>query len=338
MRNFLALLIISVFSLSAFSQKDSTKTDTTRKWKTGGMIAITINQGGSRNWAAGSEKWSLSLGTILNVFANKQMGKWSWNNSLDMAYAFLNTESDGYTKTDDKIYFVSKFGRELKPKLNLTILLNYRSQFYDGYENDYLGQPGLKRRTSGFMAPAYVTLAPGLDWKPTKSLSIFFTPISVRWIIVSNKPFDYLYQGGVIPDSVKGPSTGDYEKPKSVLYGVDPGREVRIEAGGLASIQYNKEILKNVVYTAKLDLFSNYLQGYTFEPPTYTTFIRTDPKPQNVDVYWTNLIAMKVNKYLAVTYSFDLIYDDDVRQFGPNSNRPATQLRSLLGIGLQAKF
>jgi hypothetical protein len=122
------------------------------------MIAITINQGGSRNWAAGSEKWSLSLGTILNVFANKQMGKWSWNNSLDMAYAFLNTESDGYTKTDDKIYFVSKFGRELKPKLNLTILLNYRSQFYDGYENDYLGQPGLKRRTSGFMAPAYVTL------------------------------------------------------------------------------------------------------------------------------------------------------------------------------------
>ena len=195
MRKFLALLIFSVFSLFAFSQTDSTKKDTTRKWKTGGMIAITVNQGGSRNWAAGSEKWSLSLGTILNVFANKQMGKWSWNNSLDMAYAFLNTESDGYTKTDDKIYFVSKFGRELKPKLNLTILLNYRSQFYDGYEKDYLGQEGLKRRTSGFMAPAYVTLAPGLDWKPTKSLSIFFTPVSVRWIIVSNKPFDYLYQG-----------------------------------------------------------------------------------------------------------------------------------------------
>jgi hypothetical protein len=122
------------------------------------------------------------------------------------------------------------------------------------------------------------------------------------------------------------------------LYGVDPAREVRVEAGGLASVQFNKEILKNIVYTLKLDLFSNYLKGYTFNPPTYTTFTRTDPKPQNVDVYWTNLIAMKVNKYIAVTYSFDLIYDDDVRQFGPNSNRPATQLRSLLGIGVQAKF
>jgi hypothetical protein len=92
------------------------------------------------------------------------------------------------------------------------------------------------------------------------------------------------------------------------------------------------------VYTTKLDLFSNYLKGYTFNPPTYTSFTRTSAKPQNVDVYWTNLIAMKVNKYLVVTYAFDLIYDDDVKQFGPNSNSPGTQMRSMLGIGLQGKF
>ena len=188
------------------------------------------------------------------------------------------------------------------------------------------------------MAPGYVTLAPGFDWKPTKSLSVFVTPISFRWVIVSNKPYDYLFQGGVIPDSVKTPGTGDYEKPKSVLYGVDPRQEVSFQAGGYASIQFNKEIVKNVVYTTKLDLFSNYLQEYTFQPPTYTTYTRTTAKPQNVDVYWTNLIAMKVNKFLVVTYSFDLIYDDNIRQFGPNSNSPGTQMRSMLGIGLQGKF
>jgi hypothetical protein len=318
--------------------QDSTKVDTVKNgWRTGGMIAINLGQGGSRNWAAGAEKWSVSLGTIVNLFADRKMGKWSWDNSLDIGYAFINTQSQGFRKTDDKIYFASKFGRALKPKLDLSILFNFRSQVYDGYDYDYLGQ-GLKKRTSGFMAPAYVTLAPGLNWKPTPDLSIFLTPISVRWIIVSNKPFDYLFQGGVIPDSVKTPASGDYEKPKAVLYGVDPTRGVRVEAGGFASIAFKKEVVKNVVYTTKLDMFSNYLKSYTFTPPTYTTFTRTEAKPQNVDVYWTNLIAMKVNKYLLVTYSFDLIYDDDVRQFGPNSNVAAAQLRSMLAIGFAAKF
>src|SRR3954468_21459280 len=260
MRKLSLLAMVSSFALIAAAQ-DSTKVDTVKNgWRTGGMIAINVGQGGSRNWASGAEKWSVSLGTIVNVFANRKMGKWSWDNSLDLGYAFINTQSQGFRKTDDKIYFATKFGRALKPKLDLSILLNYRSQLYDGYDYNYLGQ-GLKKRTSGFMAPAYVTLAPGLDWKPTPDLSIFITPISVRWIIVSNKPFDYLFQGGVIPDSVKTPASGDYEKPKAVLYGVDPTREVRIEAGGFASISFKKEVVKNVVYTTKLDLFSNYLKS-----------------------------------------------------------------------------
>ncbi|HYJ37047.1 MAG TPA: DUF3078 domain-containing protein [Chitinophagaceae bacterium] len=337
MRKFLMLLVFSSITLIAFSQVDSLKTDTLKGWRKGGIVSLNIGQGGSRNWAAGAEKWSVSIGGIMNLFANKQMGKWSWDNSLDMSYAFINTESQGYRKTDDKIYFVTKFGRAIKPKMNLTILANFRSQFYDGYDYNYLGA-GLKRRTSNFMAQAYVSLAPGIDWKPTKSLSVFVTPISARWIIVSNKPFDYLFQGGVIPDSIKTPATGDFEKPKSVLYGVDPGREVRFEAGGMVSAQFNKEILKNVVYTSKLDLFSNYLKGYAFDPPTYTTFTRTDAKPQNVDVFWTNVFGMKVNKWLLVTYSFDLIYDDDVRQFGPNGDVAAAQLRSMLSIGIAHKF
>jgi hypothetical protein len=337
MRKFLLLSSFLLLTLISFSQTTTPAPDTTKGWRKGGMVSINFGQGGSRNWAAGAEKWSVSLGFVANLFANRQMGKYSWDNSLDMGYAFINTQSQGFRKTDDKIYFVSKLGRALTPKLNATLLLNFRSQFYDGYDYNYLGQ-GLKRRTSNFMAPGYVTLAPGVDWKPTKSLSIFVTPISVRWIIVSNKPYDYLFPGGVIPDSLKTPTSGDYEKPKAVLYGVDAGREVRIEAGGMASIQFNKEILKNVVYTSKLDLFSNYLKGYQFEPPTYTTFTRTSAKPQNVDVFWTNVIAMKVNKYLLVTYAFDLIYDDDVRQFGPNADVAAAQLRSTLAIGFAAKF
>jgi hypothetical protein len=47
---------------------------------------------------------------------------------------------------------------------------------------------------------------------------------------------------------------------------------------------------------------------------------------------------MKVNNWLIVNYNFDLIYDDDVKLFGENNNKAATQLRSQLGVGFAARF
>jgi len=67
------------------------------------------------------------------------------------------------------------------------------------------------------------------------------------------------------------------------------------------------------VYTSRLDLFSNYKR-----------------KPQNVDLYFTNVLAMKVNKYISANIALDLLYDDDAIQH--------LQVRQLLGIGLTAKF
>jgi hypothetical protein len=52
----------------------------------------------------------------------------------------------------------------------------------------------------------------------------------------------------------------------------------------------------------------------------------------------SNTLNAKLGKVLAVTWSVDIIYDDDVRLFGPNKNSPGTQLKSLVGIGLQVKF
>ncbi|MGQ4828115.1 hypothetical protein, partial [Enterococcus faecalis] len=49
--------------------------------------------------------------------------------------------------------------------------------------------------------------------------------------------------------------------------------------------------------------------------------------------YMTNLIAFKINKYFSATYSLDLIYDDAIRQFGPNGTSPALQTKSIIGIG-----
>ncbi|MBY0537036.1 MAG: DUF3078 domain-containing protein [Chitinophagaceae bacterium] len=347
MRKSILLAALSISSIVAFGQDAAVKemqsqaarggktADTSKAkkvWKTGGTFSINFGQGGSRNWAAGAEKYSFSLATYASLYANRQIGKWSWDNTLDLGYAFVNTSTLGTRKNDDKIDLFSKLGRNIAKDINLSIVGSFRSQFTDGTNYDYLGQ-GLKRRNSGFFAPAYFTLAPGIDIRPTSYFSVFISPISARLIVVTNKPKSYYYQGGVIP-------AGGYELPLSTLYGVDPTREVRAEMGGFVSINFNKEVVKNVNYKSRLDLYSNYLTSYRFTAtgPDQLAVTETKSQAKNVDVFWTNTISMKVNKWLQVTYNFDLIYDDDVKQFGPNKNSAGTQMRSLLGVGVAAKF
>lgn len=311
--------------------------DTAHKegWKTGGVFSLNVGQGGSRNWAAGAEKFSFSVAAYLSLYANLKAGKIDWKNTLDMGYAFVNTTSLGNRKTDDKIDLYSKLNYELSKTFALSGVVNARTQFYHGFDYNYLGK-GYQRRTSGFFAPTYLIVAPGVDWHPVDFFSLFVSPVSARMIFVTNKPKSYFFPAGVIPAA----DGGGFEAPLSTFYGVDPAREVRSELGGFASLNFNKELIKNVSYKSRLDLYANYLKSYRFTPtgPDQLDIQEVGSKPQNVDVYWTNAIVMKVNKFLNVTYNFDLIYDDDVRQFGPDKNLPGTQMRSLLAVGFSAKF
>lgn len=310
--------------------------DTAHKsgWKKGGVFTLNIGQGSSKNWAAGAEKFSFSTAAYLSVFANLKQGRFFWNNNLDLGYALVNTTSQGTRKTDDKIDLYSKAGYELTRTLSLAGVVNFRSQFYDGFDYDYRGK-GYRRRISGFMAPAYLVIAPGLDWHPVDYFSVFVSPISTRFVFVTNDPKSYYY-----PNGDPGPDGGGFEAPLATFYGVDPARKVKCEAGAYVSVNFNKEILKNVTYKSRLDLYSNYLGSYRYTPtgPDQLLIEKVSSKPQNVDVFWTNAIVMKVNKFLNVTYNLDLIYDDDVRQFGPSENSAGLQLRSLLAVGFSAKF
>ena len=163
------------------------------------------------------------------------------------------------SKTDDKIDLFSKVGYSTSPHLDYSLVGNFRSQFAPGYSYDYLGQ-SLRRRTSDFMVPAYLTLAPGLNWHKHPFLSVFFSPVSARFVLVTRKPKGYLFQGGVIPEQYGA----GYENPVSTLYGVDPEKMLRFELGGFASLNFNKEIFKQITYKSRLDLYSNYLPADQF--------------------------------------------------------------------------
>lgn len=151
----------------------------------------------------------------------------------------------------------------------------------------------VKTFSSTFFAPAYILVSPGLDYKPSNKLSVFLSPITSRWIVIGNK---VLAEQG--------------------LYGVPKGRNAVNEMGAFATVNYNNTFAKNITYKSRLDLFSNYRN-----------------KPGNIDLFMTNIVSFKINKYLSTTYNLDLIYDDDVRIFGANKTSPGLQIKSILGIG-----
>ncbi len=266
-----------------------------KTWKTGGLYGINVSQASLSNWAAGGDEFSLSINSVLSLYAFYKKDRHSWDNTLDFNIGYVRTTSLGSRKNDDRIDILSKYGYALNSKLNIAGLFNFRSQFFDGYTYDGDGNPTF---SSTFLAPAYVLVSPGLDFKPNADLSIFVSPITARWTIVNDDSL-----------SAKG------------LYGVDPGSHTNSEIGAFASINYLKEFNKVIGYKGRLDLFSNYKRN-----------------PQNVDVYFTNVLTVKLTKIFTLTWSVDMIYDDDVRLFGPNQDNAGLQFKSLVGLGLQVKF
>jgi hypothetical protein len=308
------LLVLISFTSTVFSQDatirklqtESLRSFTTAtidtsksSWKAGGLYSISVGQGTLSNWAAGGDDFSLSIATSLNLFAAYKKNQHSWDNALDLSFGYVKTTSLGSRKNDDRFDLVSKYGYALNNKLNLATLFNFRSQFLKGYT--YHGDSKdviWKKFASGFLSPAYALVSQGLDYKPSKALSIFVSPISSRWIIVKSDTLAALGE-----------------------YGVQPGKHSSSQVGAFATVNYFRSFNKYVSYRGRIDVFSNY-----------------NNNPQNLDMYFTNTLSARFARIVAFTWNLDMIYDDDVQLFGKNKTSPALQLKSMIGIGLQVKI
>ncbi len=290
------ILLLFFLPLIAVSQEAA---DSTKVWKLGGTTSINFSQVSLSNWAAGGK--SSASGTFLfNSFANYQKDKISWENALDLGYGLLKENGDESVKTDDKIDFSSKLGLKSKGKIYYTALFNFRSQFANGYN-----YPNRENEISKFLAPGYLTLALGLDYKPSDRFSIFVSPLTGKMTVVTD---DVLSVAGA--------------------FGVDPGKKSRSELGAFVKAQLKQEIVKNVSLETKVDFFSNYIDN-----------------PENIDVYWDVLINMKINDYLSANLITNLIYDDDIDIQVDNDDDgfvdeigTRVQFKELFGVGLNVKF
>ena len=304
-RTAIGLILLLLVSNSAFAQvTDAEKSlrtvsaDTIAGWKKGGVISLNIAQTSLTNWAAGGQN-SFALNSLLSTFANYKGDNSTWENSLDIGFGFLKQGSDDTRKTDDKFDFVSKYGRKAFKDFYYSGLLNFKTQMAPGYKD-----PDYENKISDFLAPAYLLAALGLDYKPSSYFSAFFAPLTGKITFVTDQTLSD--QGA---------------------FGVTPGEKSLSEFGGYFRTVYSRndfksDFMKNVSFTTKLDLFSNYIEN-----------------PQNIVVNWEVLIALKVNKFLSANISTQLIYDDKIKvpvtvDGVETSVGSLVQFKEILGIGL----
>ena len=289
--------------------QDSEQAAADTSWKVGGALGLNFSQVYLENWAAGGQS-SVSGTSLINLYANYKKGKSSWDNTLDLAYGLLRQGDQGVVfKTDDRIDLSSKYGHQASEKWFYSAFMNFRTQFAPGFGLAD-GVPNENDVISDFLAPAYLLAAAGMDYKPSDKFTAFISPITYKMTMVMN---DSLASVGA--------------------FGVDPGENIRSEVGGYVRMAFNTNVVENVDFTTRLDLFSNYLNN-----------------PQNIDINWEVLIAMKINSFMTATVSTQLLYDDDIilQKKDPvldqegnviDSGRgPGVQFKEVLAIGFSYKF
>ncbi len=243
---------------------------------------------------------SLGLNSFINFQANYKKGKNSWGNTFDLGYGFNIQGKMKDAKTSKS-----------NDKLEITSAYGYSIS----KDNKWLltvlinfrtqfsagyNYPDDSTVTSNFMAPGYLLGGLGVTYAPVKWFYLFMSPASGRFTFVLDKKLS---------------DTG--------AFGVDKGNKMHAEFGPYVRADLNKDLSKTINLATTVEFFTDYIETFG-----------------NIDVNWSLLLTMKVNKWLAASIATQLIYDDHIKiKTAPTGEPgPRTQFKELFGIGLTYKF
>lgn len=272
------------------------QTDSLSYWTLGGQSSFAFSQVSLTNWAAGGKN-SIAGTFFFKTFANYHKDRVIWDNLLDLGYGLTKQGSDGVVKTEDKLLLTSQFGFQAAKFWYYSALADFKTQFAPGYKDP----PTNSIQISEWMAPGFLNLSLGMQYKPSDNLMIYLSPLTTKMTLVAN-------------DSLSAVGA----------FGVDPGEQFRAEYGALVKFTAKKaNLVKNVDGYTRLDFFSNLAN-----------------QPQNIDVDWELGFNLKVNDFLSALIMVNLRYDDDMKYVDSNGlERGArTQFKQLFGFGLAYKW
>ncbi|MGB0868037.1 MAG: DUF3078 domain-containing protein [Flavobacteriales bacterium] len=293
MKKIISLLFIGgMFTFNALAQ-DAPSTTENKDWKYDAVGTLQFTQLGLSNWAAGGED-ALSLTGFVKANANYAKDGVEWENFAHLGYGLIKQGSRDFVKSDDKLEINSLYKRKAKGNWSYATLLNFKSQFDLGY-NDPNARDTV---VSQFMAPGFLELSVGMDYKPKDNFSIYLSPIAMKAIYVLAEQVD------------------------ETRYGLDLGDKSRYELGAKMEMKYKTKLMDNISFETLFGLYSNYLDNPQ----------NIDVKWNNAIVMQVNkYISMNLSTELL--YDDNTVFLKDNGKVGK-----AVQFREVLGLALTYKL
>ncbi|WP_019988980.1 DUF3078 domain-containing protein [Rudanella lutea] len=272
------------------------KKDTTY-WQRSFSGGANFNQASFSNWTGGGIN-SVALGLVISTRALYEKGRTSWDNTGDFQLGYVNQRGLS-RKAADQLFLNSVLGQKIAPKWDMFASGTFNTFFAPGYQYDKLPANRTRQQISGFFAPAQLTFAWGVAYRPNDWFSLRLSPFAPRFTFVA----DDAVRVRAGADGIVRPD------PTATAFGVVAGKSVRTEWLALQlQAALNKNITDNININARYQTYANYQT--------------LDAIDHRLDL----TVAAKINKYLSTTLGVIALFDKD---FSEN-----WQLQQTLAIGL----
>ncbi len=214
--------------------------------------------------------------------------------------------------------FSSILGLQFSEKWYYSFNTNFTTQYIQGfaYPNDSVV-------VSDFLAPGYLNMSLGIEYKPIKYLSLYASPLAGKITFVQNQNLANEGKYGVTPALV--------DTLGNILV---PGKTHKSEFGFSIIAKYKGKINKSIDLNTKLMLYNNYL-----DPEIANRW--------NVDVDWETWLDMAINKFIVANIYVRTIYDHNIKvpvfdlingQRTKVGEMVHLQTKQNFGLGLAFKF
>ena len=287
-----ACLSISVLSMKAQkvgAVKDDIKEISSEKdqkngWTKNGGVGLDFSSLSLINPRIGSGNNRIGFGGLLSYTANYKSDNFIWNNRANLQLAVLKDGDAPFTKSLDVLQFTTQAGRKISAKWYLGGMVDFQTQFLPTYGLNYLSEVpnatiGKQPFSGGFLSPALLKAALGGIYKPDAHWTMFFSPLAVKTIIVTDQTL--ANSGAFFPADAANNKTVDFQL----------GAEVRID-------YVNKFANDRIGYQGGLDLYSDYLRN-----------------PQNIAIEWYNSLDFFIIKNFSINFRTDWFYDDNIQVY-----------------------
>lgn len=199
-----------------------------RPWKYGGEFNAGLNQTYLQNWVKGGETSLAGLLTFKG-YANYELDKVTWSNSLDIRSGWISTNEDGIEKNEDKFELISNFGLQAVKKWYYTAEVDLETQLFNSYN-----YPDRDNPKSGFLAPLRSLFKLGMDYKDG-DLSLFLSPITMKSVSVRD--------------------TSIYDQ---TTFGIDENEKSYLDLGLNIDVKYSRKLMENFTVQSKYKMFLDY--------------------------------------------------------------------------------